>query len=123
MNKVKRTERGWPAHCIVGHRCVFHLNTLLELGKKKIVVSTIGNYTPNAIKGETKEIGAHRYYETQAFKAKFDDPYWEINVEKNISFNSPWSIAEFNYGTDLEANNMHEKVVNEIIDKLINKEI
>ena len=40
--EVKRTERGYPGHFILSHRCVFTRNTLLEYGETRVIVSTVG---------------------------------------------------------------------------------
>lgn len=111
--EVKRTERGWPGHYILGDRCVYHRNTLLECGKKRIIVSTVGNLR---MKDKTKAelISCSRYYETMAFRAKYEKPYWEINVSRPVKFASPWAIERMEHGTDLEADAMHEAVVDEI---------
>ena len=112
---VKRTERGWAGHFIGGHQCFFRRNTLLEKGKKKIIVSTVGNYCPRGT-GKRQKIGFNRYFETMAFYAKFDDPYWDADVNKQFSFISNWSLGK--KAKDNDANNMHERVVDEITRKL-----
>ena len=117
--EAKITYRGWPGHFCCGHRCVFHLNTLIEYGKKKIVVSTVGlmldpmNEDKNKIK--YGEIGIGRYFETMAFEAEKKGEFGDANVQKQISFDSPssWGLKE-----ELKANNGHIKVVEEIVDKL-----
>lgn len=121
--KVKRTERGWAAgHFICSDRCLFRRNTLLEVGKLKVVVSTVGGMRKQ--EGGIDTIGAFgRFYETMAFEAKKDGPYLEIDVEKQISFESEWSISADDYkelpkDVDNKANEMHEAVVNEISKKM-----
>ena len=119
---VKRTERGRCGHFIGGVQCLFRRNTLLEKGKKRIIVSTVGNFYPT--KGEKRqEIGSDRYFETKVFYAKFDNLYreegegkWDIDVEKEFSFDSNWALDK--EANDNDANNMHEKVVDEITKKL-----
>lgn len=116
---VKRTERGWAGHFICGHKCLFRRNTLIENGRKKIVVSTVGGMRTGENTIET--IGAFgRYYETMAFKARKEGPYWEIDVGKQISFESEWSICADNVAdlpsdVDNKADQMHETVVAELI--------
>jgi hypothetical protein len=115
---IKRTERGWAGHFILGYRCRFHLNTLLECGDKKIIVSTVGNLLDRKSK-EPEIISCNRYYETMAFKAKQDEEYeeyMEIDVTKQLNFKSQWRISE--PFKDNEANEMHEKVVQEFIKKM-----
>lgn len=116
--KLKITERGWPAHLIVCQDCIFRRNTLLEYGRKKIVVSTVGNYRPFSDRGNIDTIGHARYFETRVFKAKFEKGYWEANIDKSIYFNSPWCIDHCEHMADQEANDMHEKVVKEISKKM-----
>ena len=109
MIKVIRTERGWAGHFICADSCSFKRNTLLELGETRIVVSTVGSYW---YEDELRPIGHERYFETMAFHAMFEDPYWDADVSKQISFDSNWSLDE--NANDNDANDMHETVVEEI---------
>ena len=120
--KIKITERGWAGHYICSQDCGFRRNTLIEYGKKRIVVSTVGNYQPQetGIKEldnskRRNQIGWDRYYETMAFEAKKQGVYLEADVTKQLEFNSKWSINKLENKTDLEANEMHEDVIKEII--------
>jgi len=114
MSKVKRTERGWAAHFICVGRCAFRRNTLLQCGRKRIVVSTVGDMRLKD-DGEIEEIGLERFYETMAFHAVYEKPYWEANIEREVSFESPWSLeGPITQESDLAANDMHERVVQEI---------
>lgn len=118
--KVKRTERGWAGHFICASRCAFRRNTLLELNDVRIVVSTVGNYrSESSGKEKIETIGSNRYYETMAFYAHKDGPYWEADVQKQIDFEADWGIWDkVEADSDLKADDMHEKVVKEIVAKL-----
>ena len=117
--KVKRTERGWGGHFICADRCLFRRNTLLEYEDTKIVVSTVGSMVQN---DKVEEIGLDRYYETMAFHSNQNDTrYYDADVEKQISFDSQWAISERD--ADDKANDMHEVVVGELTQKLINDDI
>lgn len=113
--KIKRTERGYAGHFIGSSSCNFRRNTLIECGEKRIVVSTVGNYQPYYLCDN--RIGLGRTYETMAFEAKFEDPYWEADVTKEFPFESKWAISTLERETDKEADEMHEAVVEEIITK------
>ena len=126
--KVKRTERGWAGHYICANYCRFRRNTLLEYGNKKWVISTVGNCVmPNVTTSKIKltEIGCDRYYETMAFVAK-DDKYNDADVFNEIEFDSEWGLfagspEEFIAiypNADNNANEMHEKVVEELMIKI-----
>lgn len=120
MNTVTRTERGWAGHFIASNRCLFRRNTLLEYREIKIVVSTVGLYRDRRT-DEIVTIGCERHYETMAFHASFQDPYWEIDTDRQINFCSDWSLyypEGFPRDSDNAANDMHETVVNEIINNL-----
>jgi len=112
--KLKRTERGWLGHFICGDRCRFRRNTLIEFGRQKIVISTVGNLF---IDGKLEMIGADRYAETMAFKAKKEGIYWEADVRKPVDFDSRWesSITD----DDNKLNDMHEAVVTELLLKIM----
>ena len=119
-NKLKRTERGWGGHFICADRCLFRRNTLLEYGKIKIVVSTVG-LMRNRLEDGFEEIGYKRYYETMAFHSKKNDKrYSDADVSKEICFRNDWAISELD--ADDNANNMHEKVVEEISKGLLRGE-
>ncbi len=89
---VKRVERGWGGHFVGGAECYFRRNTLLTLGKLRVVVSTIGNY-----KGTHESIascvGGIPVYETMTFHACFDDPYWDTDINRPLGFTSRLMIG------------------------------
>ena len=125
VNEVKITERGWAGHFILADRCLFRRNTLLEYKDKKWVVSTVGAFRD---KNKIDTIGHRRWYETMAFEASEKNGYIDANTENKISFDSKWCIwggdswkevCEDCDGTpDNAANDMHDKVVGELINKI-----
>ena len=117
QSMVTATERGWPGHYIMGHRCVFHRNTLLECGDEKIIVSTVGHKLLNNDKED--EIAAGTYYETMAFQAKLEDGYLEADIEHEIVFESEWKIGKIDHFSDARANEMHEVVIRELSGKMM----
>lgn len=127
MTEVKRTERGFAGHFIAAKDCWFRRNTLLEAGNLRIVVSTVGNYNFDSrtakelqVEPGPQEIGLDRYYETMAFYAKWEDPYWEADIGREIGFHSEWGIfGGVKLESDLEADEMHEAVVAELTSKMI----
>jgi len=113
---MKITERGWAGHFILGDRCLFRRNTLIENGDRRIVVSTVGCLRKEYNGKYTYDtIGAGgRTYETMAFEAIFEDGYWEADIEKGLSFDSNWQLKGFHRLSDAAANRMHENVVSEL---------
>lgn len=123
IDGVKITERGWAGHLIFADACKFRRNTLLEYKDKKWIVSTAGAMPANKYSLEKNEngfttIGLGRYYETMAFEAKKEGIYYEADVEKQLDFESKWYIGNCNFNTDQQANEMHDKVVEELIEKI-----
>lgn len=114
---VKRTERGWAGHYCMSERCMFRRNTLLEYRDIKIIVSTVGNMVNEE---KPQKIGRGWYYETMAFYTKYYGKYLDADVETHISFNSKWYLKKLD---DNDANDMHEDVVTELTQKLLNGEI
>jgi len=124
LSKVEIIERGWAGHFIGAQQCEFKRNTLLQYNKKAIVVSTVGMYRPLNSIDLVQTIGFNRYYETMAFEAIYNAPYWDGNIHKEITcFTSPCSIDSHNIDDDLNANVMHETIVKEISEKLLSKVI
>ena len=122
-DKVKRTERGWAGHFICAENCQFRRNTLLEYGDRKWVISTVGrllttDYKTKKLKFDT--IGAgNRYYETMAFVgAEIEKGYIDANVSEPIDFESNWAINDIKEDSEQRANDMHEKVVQELMEKI-----
>lgn len=119
-DKVRRTERGWSAHFILSYRCVFHRNTLLELDDMSIVVSSVG-WLLNSNHSGYEELGVDRYFETMAFHSYInpDCGCIEADVERQIYFESPWSIDSLDMPHNLP-DDMHETVVAEISENMLN---
>ena len=122
---VKRTERGWGAHFIAAARCLFRRNTLLEYEDRKWIVSTVGNYIPmNQTDPDT--IGLDRWYETMVFEAKCIAGYIDADVTRQIETDNDWGIwgetweevMETYHTPDNAANAMHEKIVDEMTEKI-----
>lgn len=128
VDGIKITERGWAGHLIFADSCKFRRNTLLEYKDKKWIVSTVGAMPQSEImtefcsKNGFQIIGLGRYYETMAFEAKpvgyGDIIYYDADVKKQIDFDSDWAIDDCNFETDYQANEMHDKVVEELIKKI-----
>lgn len=119
--KVKRSERGWAGHFCVAHKCLFRRNTLLEAGETKIVVSTVGLLREMTYGAKIEEVGLGRIFETMAFHSRPEDTrYHDADVSRQVYFNSPWAIAEKD--ADDRANEMHEVVVAEITQRLMDGE-
>jgi hypothetical protein len=118
--KPKIIERGWAGHFICADRCMFRRNTLIDFGRNKIIVSTVGMMKDIHNDSGFDTIGAGgRYYETMAFKAKKDGPYWDVDVSEEITFESEWAICaeslkKLPEDADNKANDMHNKVVAEL---------
>lgn len=123
IDGVKVTERGWPGHFIAADDCKFRRNTLLEYKDKKWIVSTVGampadKYSLDKNKYGFTTIGYRRYYETMAFEAEKNGIYWDANVLKDIDFKSNWALNKCDFNSDQKANDMHDKVVEELIEKI-----
>ena len=133
IDGVKITERGWAGRFICSDMCKFRRNRLLEYGDKKWIVSTVGAMPQSETMRKIPEfcskngfetIGLGRYYETMAFEAepiKNEEGvviYYDADVEKQIDFDGNWAINDCSFETDKYANEMHDKVVEELIKKI-----
>ena len=122
---VKITERGWPGHFICARNCVFRRNTLLEYGGRHWIVSTVGQMI-SSLTNKIDSIGYNRWYETMCFEAKLIDGYWDANVSKEIDINQDWGLwaesweelVEKYPEVDNVANEMHDKIVDEMIERI-----
>lgn len=125
LSKVKRTERGWAGHFICADDCLFRRNTLLEYDGRYIVVSTIGRWLPEYLRhtAEAKftTVGVDRYFETMAFIADAEDKYHDAICRSRVMFDSPWAIDSPD--KELEADEMHNKVCDEIAERLLTDNI
>ena len=117
---VKRTERGWAGHYICSSRCLFRRNTLIECGQVRIVVSTVGLQQSLSEGSERFEpVGCDHYFETAAFHAEWSGRYWDADVCRQLSLSGlglPCQIFELD--ADDLANEMHETVVSELMNKM-----
>lgn len=119
--EVKRTERGWAGHFCGSSECLYHRNTLLEYGDKKVVVSTVGRWLIKDCDGKRKfeTVGLDRYFETMAFIGRELEPrYIDADVTQKVRFDSNWCLDRPDM--ENEADEMHEAVVAEITKDLIN---
>ena len=119
--EVKRTERGWAGHFCLGYRCEYHRNTLLEHDGVKVVVSTVGRLLKDVVRPGYDEVGCDRHFEAMAFLAESNDKYNDADVSKEVVFDSNWSLPRPNM--ELEADEMHEAVVKEISERMINNNL
>ena len=123
--EVKRTERGWAGHFIAADHCRFRRNTLLEYEDKKWIVSTVGCFF-SLYNGSIDTIGYNRWYETMVFEGEMQDGYIDINVEKQIESDNDWGIwgdtwdevMKTYHTPDNAANDMHERIVDEMTEKI-----
>lgn len=112
--EVIRTDRGWGGHFICAERCLFIRNTLLSFDGILIVISTVGQKKGD-FHGQIEPIGFNRYFETMAFHALNNK---EVDMDRPIAFESDWAVAEV--GAYDKANDMHERVIEEITEGLLN---
>lgn len=119
---IKRTERGWAGHFICGVDCNWRRNTLVEDKRGRgIVISSVGALPirdRNGNRIDFAPIGIGRYYETMVFVAKREGLFIEADVSKQRSANNlKWYVSEEPNGkTDLEAEEIHEKHVEYVME-------
>ena len=116
IKKAKVSFRGWAGHFICANQCRFKLNTLVEYGDIRIVISTVGAMVD--ITGDKKfmEIGCNRHYETMAFHASKNGEFWDADTSRQVYFDSDWAWSDIN--DEWKANKGHLKVIHEIVTKL-----
>ena len=112
---MKRLERGWVGHYCLADKCQFRRNTLLD---DRIVISTVGA----CVDGDKyREIGIDRYFETMAFYAE-DTEYRDADVQQEIGMLKRLD-GPIQWTSDMQANEMHEDAVNEIIARIESGEL
>lgn len=125
MEEIIRTERGWCGYIKGYQYCLFRRNTLLEYLNKKIVIATLGNFI-DPYRWKVMPISNDVWYETIAGYAINKEGYWDIDGDRRIGIKTPHAI----YGSmdyllekfktpDIYANNMHEDVVKEMMDRIV----
>jgi hypothetical protein len=123
-DEVKITERGWPGHYILGDRCVFHRNTLVEAENDAVIVSTVGNLRSMDGERRMERVGAGlnelRWYETMVFGVLRGERYVDMNVDDERHPDEEgayeWAIyaktiEDLPEDVDNVANDMHEAAV------------
>jgi hypothetical protein len=115
---IAKVERGWAGHFYSSEYCLFRRNTLLD---GRIVVSTVGNYR-DPLTRKIERIGTMRYHETMCFYSdKNDTEYFDADVQRQISINRQCTLGEVK--SDNVINDMHESVVEEIIQRIESGEL
>lgn len=112
MGNVIRTEYGWPAHFISSHKCLFRRHTQLTYNNTTVVVSTVGQMI---LDNDVFEIGSECFFETKAYYANDNIAIKDADISRPIDFDSVGVISEPH--KFVEANDMHEAVVSELIQK------
>ncbi len=118
---AKITYRGWIGHYILADRCLFRLNTLVEVGESRVVVSTVGMLrTRDGKAWEPGGVGVKRNYETMAFWASLTETdagnFWDPDTSRQVDFTSPWCWEKMEDEAKAQAG--HEAVVAEIAARL-----
>lgn len=118
---MKITERGWAGHFIDAENCRFKRNTLI--GNEKdlpIIVSTVGIYVKD---NDIRTLSNESYYETKVFVSKIaDGVYFDIDVTREIPYDNTYKILKINKDSDFEVDLFHNKIVEEIKEKMEKEE-
>lgn len=111
MDATKTTERGWPGHFMLSHRCSFRRNTLIEFSTQSIVISTVGGLlTENEEDFEPISLGY--YYETFVMGAITKGVYVEGDMTQ-ILWTGRW-INKLEEGVDNWVNSKHDQIVEKL---------
>lgn len=122
-NDIYVQERGWASHFIGARWCFFRRNTLLEYNGISIVVSTVGRMwkdTPSGGKFMKLSYLHNNYFETMVFftdKTKFKD----ADVAKDVLYQEHYEGVGVE--DELLVNATHDKIVDLMMQKLLNNEI
>jgi hypothetical protein len=98
---IKETWRGWQGHWCI--HAAWHLNTLLEIGNKKYVISTVGQGYNSIKKDWSTEAGRDgQMFETFVFESDYTE--WnDADVSKDLESNR--------YKTEEEAQKGHYNMI------------
>lgn len=117
---IEIIERGWAGHFCASGQCRFRRNTLLvdkEQGVS-VIVSTVGCMY---VRGELREIGMRRHYETMTFVAAQDDEYIDADVSLELPYQAGLLMTKENMANvDNLANDMHQRVLAEVCENINN---
>lgn len=115
---ITRKEVGWSAHTTLKtqFKYGFRRNTLVDGIINKIIVSTIGEYFvkehfPSPIRDDI-------YYETIVAHAKKYGYYDTADPRRILKCFDTIVLREFNEDSAMKANDMHEQIVNSVIEML-----
>jgi hypothetical protein len=126
INRVLITERGWPGHFILGSRCVWHRNTLLEhkvWGSRtkdvfdewrRVVVSSVGRCYIDKESDTPMILGIDgRVMETMVFLAEMQPPFWEANTSRQQSKpdGMEWCSDDWSHGASATYERIHNATV------------
>jgi hypothetical protein len=116
---VKIVYRGWPGHFIAARHCIFRLNTLIEVGDVRFVVSTVGNNQSLVPVGDKIEtVGCDYYYETMAFRASLvEGGYWDQDSGNPVL--TKHCVKKITIDSDQKAQEMHEAAVQETVEWIL----
>lgn len=117
--KVKRTDRHEERKEV--ELFDFRLNTLLECGDVRVIISTVGKFArpkgmEDIFQAPWIPMGADRYYETAIWHAMRINNYWDADIRRGFIGNHLWGIVgKVDDNSDEEAKANHENAVKEFI--------
>lgn len=115
---IEIIERGWAGHFCGSSECRFRRNTLLVDKEQdvSVVVSTIGAMY---VRGELREIDAHRHYQTKTFVAAQNGEYIDADVSLELPYQAGLLMTKENMANvDNLANDMHQRVLAEVCENI-----
>ena len=135
LSRVMRTERGWASHYCNNFTCGYRRSTLLEFGKQRVIVSSVGREYND--KNEIRPLVAmsNPIYESMIFPARESrvDGEWVIDARKALypcdalfiedvkAPGSPENTSGIRLlaQSDAMADKMHEKTVTAVMEHMM----
>jgi hypothetical protein len=108
---------GYPIYFCDSKNCLFRLSTAIIYENKIVLVGTVGAWYPTNEK--VMMINCDGYFETKCWYGKYRNKMYTIDdISNEIYLDAPFYVSELDYE---KAEEMHQKNIDEIIDKLYYK--